>query len=172
MKTHKKESGVTLIETMTVVLLLMIMAAGMTAVFGFCTGTNKSQGDIATRTTELAQDKMEELMALNFGDANTDTTVFPAGVGGTGLGGAMAPSTTLGSTTQGAPVAGFVDYLDAKGNLLAGAAGAFYTRQWSITTNATGKLKTILVVTFASNTGGGPGVAASSPLVCLKSNTQ
>ena len=171
MRTQKKQSGVTLIETMIAVLLLLIMGAGMMGVFAFSIGTNKSQGELATRTTEYAQDKMEQLMALSYADGATDTTVYPsAPAGGSGLGGVMAGSTTVGGTTRGAAVANYVDYLDASGNLLIGAG--FYTRQWSITTNAAGNLKTITVAVFASNAAGGPGAAPSSTLVCLKSNNQ
>jgi hypothetical protein len=172
----KKESGTTLIETMIAVMLLMVMGAGMTAVFGFCTGINKSQGELSTRTTELAQDKMEQLLALSFSDGVSNTTVFPTTAsGGTGLGGVMAPSTTVGGTTKGSPVTNYVDYTDAYGTLLTSSTGAFFTREWSIST-PTGanpaNLKTITVVVYASTTAGGPGSAPSSTLVCAKTNNQ
>ena len=170
MQTRKKESGGSLTETMIAVMLLMVMGAGMTAVFGFCTGTNKSQGEIATRTTEYAQDKMEQLTALSYLDGSTNTTVYPsAPTGGTGLGGVMAGNATVGGTARGAAVLNYVDYLDVNGNL--SVTGALYTRQWSITTNAAGNLKTITVVVYASSAQG-PGAAPSSTLISMKSNNQ
>jgi Tfp pilus assembly protein PilV len=172
-KTRRSQSGVTLIETLISVLLLLALGAGMTSVFGFCTGMNKSQGEMATRTTELAQDKMEQLLALQFNDAASNTTVFPTATsGGTGLGGSMSASTTVGGTTKGSPVTNYVDYTDATGNLLTSSTGSFFTRQWSITTPAVtspANLKTITVVVYASTTAGGVGSAASTTLVCLKS---
>src|SRR5215472_11267314 len=169
MQTRRKESGGSLTETMIAVMLLMVMGAGMTAVFGFCTGTNKSQGEIATRTTEYAQDKMEQLTALSYLDGS-NTTVFPsAPTGGTGLGGKMAGNATVGGTAWGAAVPNYVDYLDVNGNL--SVTGALYRRQWSITTNAAGNLKTITVVVYASSALG-PGAAPSSTLISMKSNNQ
>ena len=173
-KARRKESGVTLIETMIAVMLLMLMGAGMTAVFGFCTGINKSQGELSTRTTELAQDKMEQLLALGFSDAASNTTVFPTTAsGGAGLGGSMAPSTTVGGITKGSPVTNYVDYTDAYGALLTTSTGAFFTRQWSISTPAganPANLKTVTVVVYASTTAGGVGSSPSSTLVCMKTN--
>lgn len=173
MKKRKNESGVSLMETMIAVVILMVLAAGMASSFGFCTGLNKNQGEVATRTIEMAQDKMEQLMALQYSDGTSNTTVFPTtAAGGTGLGGMMAGSTTVGGTTKGAPVTNYADYTDKNGNLLASSAGAFYTRQWSVTTNPGANLKTITVITYALNLDGGIGVSPSTTLVCMKSYNQ
>lgn len=175
-KARKSQSGVTLIETLISVMLLLAMGAGLTSVFGFCTGMNKSQGELATRTTELAQDKMEQLLALQFTDAGSNTTVFPtASSGGTGLGGVMGASATVGGTTKGSPVASYVDYTDWTGSLLTSSTGAFFTRQWSIATPAVtnpATMKTITVVVYAASTEGGAGSAPSTTLVCSKTNNQ
>jgi hypothetical protein len=82
------------------------------------------------RTTEYAQDKLEQLMALSFGDTTSDTRVFPATTaGGTGL-------TPGGSSDTSAPSANYVDYLDINGNVLAAGGGPpanwFYMRAWRI----------------------------------------
>jgi hypothetical protein len=74
---------------------------------------------------------MEQLLALTYTDTATDTRVFPvAAAGGTGL-------TVGGSADPANPVAGYVDYLDQNGNLLAVAnappVGWFYRRVWAIT---------------------------------------
>jgi hypothetical protein len=153
------------------------------------TQTTYAQGDVATRVTEYAQDKMEQLLSLNkdniisdgFNDATTDTTVFPAAVNaldgttsctGTspnicGLGGVMAASSTVGSIPPAAPVTYFVDYLDTNGNLLTSSTGAYYTRQWQVSTDSTGNLKTITVVA-SSVAAGMKGGAVSMKLVAIK----
>ena len=46
--------------------------------------TTENQGHLAARTTEYAQDKMEQLLVLSWGDSTSDTRVFPASdTGGT-----------------------------------------------------------------------------------------
>jgi hypothetical protein len=170
------QSGVTIIETMVAAVVLLIVVTGVLPVFIVGFQSTEQQGDIATRTTEYAQDKMELLMNLAFTDSTTNTTsaTYPAPIiGGPGLGGVMGPSTTVGSIPPAAPVVGYVDYLDANGNPLGPtAAGAFYTRQWSILTDsaATPTLKTITVVVTYLQAGGIQGKAPSTTLVCVKSS--
>lgn len=165
----RRRDGFTLLETMIAMTVLAVGVLGTAALFGVAIGTNKGQGEIGTRTIEYAQDKMEQLTALTYADAGTDTTTYPSTpVGGPGLGGAMGPNTTIGSVDPAAPVAQFVDYLDGSGNLVPGAQGALYTRQWMIQTDATGTMKTITVVAIASNSGGGRGLPPSTRLVCIK----
>ena len=165
------ERGVTLIETMMAALILIIVVVGLLPVFILGFQMNEQQGDIATRTTEYAQDKIESLVNLQFNDAATDTTQYPpAASGGTGLGGSMAASSTVGSLPPAAASAGYVDYLDVNGNLLTSATGAYYRRQWSITTDATGNLKTIAVDATSVQAAGIKGLAPSSELVYTKAN--
>ena len=55
----------------------------------------ESEGHLVARVTEYSQDKMEQLLSLAYGDASTDTRVFPAAAtGGTGLavGGSADPT--------------------------------------------------------------------------------
>ena len=168
-----RQQGVTILEVMIAVAILTVAVSGLLSAFTVVVALNKSQGEIATRATEYGQDKMEQLLALNFNDGTTDTTKYPpASTGGTGLGGAMAASTTVGGTTVSSPVSGYVDYLDASGNLLTSSTGAFYTRLWSISTDSTAKMKTITVVTSATTTAGAGGVVPSTTLVCMKAALQ
>ena len=183
------ERGSTLIETLIAAAILIIVVAGLLPVFMLATQTTYAQGDIATRVTEYAQDKMEQLLSLNkdniisdgFNDATTDTTVFPAAVNaldgttsctGTspnlcGLGGVMAASSTVGSIPPAAPVTYFADYLDSNGNLLTSSTGAYYTRQWQVSLDSTSCLKTIAVVA-SSVSAGLKGGAVSMKLVTIK----
>jgi len=145
------EAGVSLIETLIAMGLLLVVVAGLGSMGVIGLTTTENQGHLAARATEYAQDKMEQLLVLAYGDAVTDTRTFPAAAaGGTGLaiGGSSDPS---------APVAGYVDYLDQNGNLLpAGAgvpAGWFYARAWAITSPSVNLKQITVTATVASTLG-------------------
>src|SRR4051812_35144801 len=95
---RKPQSGMTLVETMIALAILLVVAAGVMVLAAVAVSTTETQGHLAARTAEYAQDKMEQLMALKFCDGGTDglsgtnTTVFPAVTvpAGTGLGGCTA----------------------------------------------------------------------------------
>lgn len=185
----RSERGSTLIETMVAIAILLIVVAGLMPVFVVGVQTTNQQADLATRTTEYAQDKMEQLLTLStinltsdgFNDGTTDTTVFPSVTDGStgctgsgantcGLGGTMAASTTVGSVPPAAAVKYFADYLDLNGNLLTSSTGAYYTRRWKVTTDSTATLKTITIVATAVQGAGVKGLAPSSTLVSVKSS--
>ena len=141
-----------LIETMIALAILMVVSVGVMVLAVIALSTTETQGHLTARTAEYAQDKMEQLMALTFCDggsngvSGTDTTVFPARTNpaGTGLAGCTAatignvpplpPPTPLtgGGLNTTAPVAGYVDYLDASGNLVGAGANWEYIRVWQI----------------------------------------
>ena len=171
-KPHKRKNnqrGATLIETMCAMVILLIGSMGAVGLLSVGVNQNWNQGDRATRVTEYAQDKMEQLLALNFTDGSSNTTVFPTGsTGGSGLGGTMSGSSTVGGVADGTTVTNYVDYIDSNGNLRTNSTNALYIRQWSITTNAAANLKTVTVVCRATVT------AANTPtpvttLVSMKS---
>ena len=167
---RRAQCGVTLIETMIAAIVLLVGVCGILNLFTVAVSQNSRQGDTATRTTVYGQDKMEQLLALSFNDAAANTTVYPTvSTGGTGLGGTMAGSATVGGITPASPVAHYVDYLDA-GAQQTSSAGANFMRQWTISTNAGGNLKTIPGLTTAKGWTGN-GLAPSTTLVCTKSNT-
>jgi hypothetical protein len=126
----RSDEGSSLVEVLVALFILLTLAAGLFSMAALALTQSENQGHLAARTAEYAQDKMEQLLVLAYGDEWTDTRFFPAAPnGGTGLaeGGSVDPA---------APVAGYVDYLDAQGNLLA-AAGAppqnwFYQRLWQV----------------------------------------
>lgn len=162
----RRESGVTLIETLIAIVLLLVGVVALMGVFSIGISQTKQQGDNGTKTTEYCLDKVEQLMALSFNDGATDTTVYPAApTGGTGLGGLMGGNQTVGSNNTSAPVDKYVDYFDGNGTLLTSSTGAIYTRAWSITSNATGTLKTITVTTTSAD----PSIL-SATVVCAKSS--
>ena len=81
-----REDGTTIIEVVISSAILVTLMAGLMSLAGLAISTTENQGHLAARTTEYAQDKMEQLLALSYGDNASDTTVFPAAIsGGTGL---------------------------------------------------------------------------------------
>jgi hypothetical protein len=162
--------GLSLIETMIAVLILLFGLVSVMSMFAVAVTQNANQGEFGTRTTEYAQDKMEQLLGLGFTDSATNTAVYPpAATGGTGLGASLSAGGTVGSVNTASPTTGYVDYLDFRGNLLSSSTGWFYKRQWSISLNAAGTLKTIRVVAITRSQAG-PGVMPSTTLVSYKTN--
>jgi len=162
------EAGITLIETMVALALLLIIVVGVMVMTMSAIATTENQGHLAARTAEYAQDKMEQLLALSYGDSTSDTTVFPsANSGGTGL-------STGGSSDPTAPTANYVDYLDASGNLLASAGGVaptgwFYIRVWKIEVPST-NLERITVCARTKSDVGPQGAIPQSTIVALKTS--
>ncbi len=146
----ERERGATIIETMIAMIILTIGVLGAMSLLSVAVTQNWNQGDRSTRTTEYAQDKMEQLLALSFSDGTSNTAQYPTqSTGGTGLGGSMSGNSTVGGIVAGTPVTQYVDYIDSAGNLQATDSGALYIRQWRISTNSSGNLKTITVVVRA-----------------------
>ena len=78
------DAGSSLAETMVATALLLVVVGGLGSMGVVGMMTTENQGHLAARTTEYAQDKMEQLLVLAWGDSVSDTRVFPAAViGGT-----------------------------------------------------------------------------------------
>jgi prepilin-type N-terminal cleavage/methylation domain-containing protein len=145
------ERGVTLLETVVALSILLIVAMGLLPLGVVAISTTESQGHLIARVTEYSQDKMEQLLSLAYNDSITDTrarvaTPFGTTSGGTGL-------AVGGSADPAAPVALYVDYLDARGTPVdaagtAAPAGWFYRRVWQISLPAgTTGIKQVSVTT-------------------------
>ena len=165
-RSKRAQAGMTLLETVVALALLLVVAAGMMSIAAVAMKTTENQGHLGARTAEYAQDKMEQLLALNYLDQCTDTTVFPAvincGVGqGLLAGGGLNPN---------APVAGYSDYVDTSGNPVAAGANWQYVRVWQITENVALKLKTITILTQVRSDVGQPSLLPQTTVACLKSN--
>jgi prepilin-type N-terminal cleavage/methylation domain-containing protein len=179
---RKSHAGMSLLETMIALTILLIVAAGMMGLATIATSTTETQGHLATRTTEYAQDKMEQLLALAFCDGPpnttaTDTTVFPAVVNasGTGLAGCTNPggnpptASSGGSLDPTNPATGYVDYLDTSGNLVSGTGNWEYIRVWQISVpSGSSGLKQIAVLAQAHYSVGKDGQMPRSTVVALK----
>src|SRR5947207_6964570 len=82
----RDEQGTTLIETTIASGILLVTLAGLMGMGALATMHTENQGHLAPRTTQYAQDKMEQLLALGYNDSTSNTVVFPAaGGGGSGL---------------------------------------------------------------------------------------
>ena len=189
MKTHVfREDGTTLIEVIIASGILVTLMAGLMSLLGLSIATTENQGHLAARTTEYAQDKMEQLLTMSYGDSTSDSTVpLVSGVmptTGTGLavGGSYNPAT---------PVTKYVDYLDQSGNLCGSTSALavlpvsarcpapvgttppdnwFYQRVWKVElpTGTTGLKQITVTATIARGFGGG--TKAVSTLTVLKSS--
>jgi hypothetical protein len=159
------DAGSSLAETMVATALLLVVIGGLGSLGVVGMITTENQGHLAARTTEYAQDKMEQLLVLAWGDNASDTRVFPAtDAGGTGLaiGGNSNPAT---------PVAGYADYLNKSGTLVAGVSGAapadwYYKRVWAVSSPATNLKQIVVTVTVKSSLG--QAKPATSTVTALK----
>lgn len=163
-----------MLETLVAAAVMLIGICGVMSLFTVAALKNASQGTQASRCTEYAQDKMEQLMALqNFFDTWSDTTVVPTNTattaGGTGL-------ATGGSIYPNAPAVGYKDYITEGSGT--GAAiyatkqpNSAYVRQWNIAPTSDANVKTI-TVTVASLLVSGSGATPSTTLVAQKTNFQ
>ena len=133
------EQGFSFIEVMIALMLIMIVAMGVGGLFATTIKSTHSARN-QTSTTTLAEQKMEQLRSLTWGfdssgmnlpvsDTTTDLAMTPPTNTGTGLN--PSPANSLDVNT-----AGFVDYIDGRGQWLGtGAtptAGAKFIRRWNI----------------------------------------
>ena len=179
------EDGTTLVEVLIASGILVTLMAGLMGLLGLSISTTENQGHLAARTTEYAQDKMEQLLTMSYGDSTSDSTVplvsgqMPATGTGLAVGGSYDPA---------APVTKYVDYLDQSGNLCGSPSALaatppcaapvgttpptnwFYQRVWKVelVTGTTGLKQITVTATIARGFGGGN--KALSVLTVLKSS--
>jgi Tfp pilus assembly protein PilV len=162
----RSDAGLSLIETMFALSLLMIASLGLIPLGIIATTTTENQGHLMARTTEYSQDKLEQLLALSYGDVVSDTrapTTLAAGGSGLAVGG---------SSNAAAPVALYVDYLDAEGTMIpsvgtAAPDGWYYKRVWLVE-QAAANLKRITVTTTVVGAVGSVGRIPTATVASLK----
>ena len=162
----RSERGTTLIETVIATSLLLVVMVGLLSMSALATIYTENHGHLEARTTEYAQDKMEQLLALVYTDAVTNPIVFPAApVGGSGL-------AIGGSADTAAPVNGYVDWLSNEGDLLGGGTTPptnwFYQRVWQISALTAGVKQITVTTTVKSSVG--QALIPRSTVVALKSS--
>jgi len=164
---RRTQSGFTLLETIVALGILAVVAAGILPMALIATKTTENQGHLMARTTEYAQDKLEQLLSLSWGDTTSDTRVFPvAANGGSGLaiGGSLDPA---------APAATYVDYLDIDGNVVAANGGNapanwYYERVWQVTSPRANLKQVAVLAIVRLSAAGGAGSIPQSTIVALK----
>ncbi len=112
--------GFTLVETLIATGLLVTALAGLAQLLAMSVRFTRDAGQSGVALMG-AQDKLESLRALRFGYDDSGEPVTDA---------RLDPSPSM-ALSENAP--GYVDWLDASGVALAGAAGAAYVRRWRIT---------------------------------------
>jgi hypothetical protein len=144
------ERGVSLIEITFAGAILITAMVGIMGAIPTTLKITENEGHLSARTAEYAQDKMEQLLALAYSDAVSDTTQSPTvGSGGLGL-------TVGGSADSAAPVASYVDFLRADGTPMcpctgtAGPSGWYYERVWQVSQAGT-NLKQLTVTATVAN---------------------
>lgn len=169
----RSERGTSLIETMIACAVLLVTLTGLAGITTVATSTTENEGHLSARTTEYAVDKMEQLLALAYGDAQSNTTVFPSTTeGGTGLaeGGSADPED---------PEDGYSDYLDHFGNPLCTVdspcegeppADWYYMRAWEISTPVGAANLKQITITSTIRVSVGGALRARSTVVALKTN--
>lgn len=162
----KSDAGTTMIEVAVASTILLVALLGLLSMASVATVFTENHGHLEARTTEYAQDKMEQLLALAYSNSASNTVVFPAAAaGGTGLtpGGSSNPST---------PVDGYVDWLGNDGGLLGGGttrpAAWFYQRVWQITSPSPGIKRITVVATVRASVG--RSLIPKSTVVALKAS--
>jgi prepilin-type N-terminal cleavage/methylation domain-containing protein len=162
------QRGFSLLETMIALCILAVVAAGVLPLGILAAKMSENQGHLSARTAEYAQDKIEQLVALAYGDTTSNTRVFPAlNTGGSGL-------AIGGSINTAAPSALYADYLDVNGDVMPAAggppAGWYYMRAWQII-QVRANLKQIIVVARVNALAfGGPGLLPQSTVSVLKTS--
>ena len=160
------ERGTTLIETSIASAILLVVTVGLLSMAALATTYTENHGHLEARTTEYAQDKMEQLLAIAYDDQFTNTVVFPAvSPGGTGL-------AVGGGVDTAAPVNGYVDWLEQDGDLLGGGTAPpatwFYERVWQVTQPSAGVKQITVTATVRSSVGSA--LIPKSTVVALKSS--
>ena len=161
------DRGFGLVETLVALLILLVVTVGVLPLALVSTRATENQGHLMARTTEYAQDKLEQLLALAYGDTTTDTRVFPSpDVGGSGL-------TPGGSIDPDAPVNLYVDYLDINGTLIpAGGgnapAGWFYKRVWQVSVPSANLKRVTVTAIVRTAAAGGSGRIPQATVAALK----
>jgi len=155
--------GMSLLETVIALTILVLISVGIMSLTAVALETTENQGHLQSRVAEYAQDKMEQLLALQYPDTQTDTTVFPSAITGAGTG--LTPG---GSLNANAPVVGYSDYVDKSGNPVAAGGNWQYVRVWQIT-QLGANMKQISILTQVRYGVGQAGVLPRSTISCLKS---
>ncbi len=158
------QRGFSLLEAMVASFIMLIGIGGLMALFVIAAAKNAGQGDQATRTTEYAQDKMEQLMALNFNDSTT------LGVGSASTANGCTGCGLAGPGSVTSAVTNYVDYVNPTNAtpITASSTGALYVREWSVATTSTNVKVITVYVKALFSTDAVQSLAPSTTLISVK----
>jgi Tfp pilus assembly protein PilV len=168
-----KQRGFTVLETMFATMILLIGVTGLMTLFVVAGVRNAGNGDQATRTTEYAQDKIEQLLALTYTDTTSNVTGFPTTANGCSACGLTVGGSLTSLTTN------YFDYIDTTGAPVAAITSpnsAAYTRYWLVETPSglTGMkritVKVVANLTLGTNSIGTSSLSPTTTLVSFKSS--
>jgi type II secretory pathway pseudopilin PulG len=156
-KSFSSERGFTLAEVAVATGMLAVVALSVAQMFALATERNLNAKQQVSTTT-MATQKMEQLRGLTFAydtsglglpvtDTTTNLTLCTPDASGGGLN--PSPSDSLEENR-----AGFVDYLDARGNCIGTGttppAGATFTRRWAIVPLPTNPNNTLVLTVLVT----------------------
>ncbi len=160
-KKSKNNSGMTLIESLIAMTILLVGLLSMAQVLAVSVIASKTHGRDAGKTTAAAREKMEELNSLDFSDTSANVTQnapFPSDGVGLTAGGSIHPAD---------PVQGYCDYLNETGGRMTSGSPS-YTRQWQIIDDAANPNVKTIAVSVTSNRSFEYGAAPSTTIVTQK----
>ncbi len=161
----RNDQGFSLVETMIATLIAFMAVTGLGFTVFVAMVANRNQGQETTRLTTIADEKIEELVRLNYTDVSTNTTLVKDSGWNIGLTASPAGEdmkVLAACPASGTPNEGYVDFLDVNGtaaqdfcaniistnNLNGTGQGWSYQRRWQII-QLTAALKQITVVVYS-----------------------
>jgi hypothetical protein len=179
---------VSLIEAMIAIFVALMGVFSLGSVIFHATVLNKNHGTENTRATIYAQDKIENLLALNFTNCVKSAPSQPISCNSTGIsasgwtqgllsGGALTPLQVKCPDTG--PSVGYVDYLDVRGLKITGSSctavdntTTAYIRQWEIRdlSSSGPALKQITVAVYAQDAATSVGAKPIAVVTSVLSN--
>jgi prepilin-type N-terminal cleavage/methylation domain-containing protein len=155
------QRGFTVLEVMIATLIFLVASTGILGMITVAAVRNAGHGAQGTRTTEYASSKMEQLMALQFTSLGpstmTPSTSYPS----------PFPATTAGNCAD----PNYCDYIVQGTNsdtVSTSPTGAGYMRQWQISLDPTGNVKTVTVIATSLQVIGT--IAPSTTLISQRTN--
>jgi len=142
----RNEGGFSILEAVFASFIMIVGIGGLMALFTIAVVKNAGQGDQATRCTEYAQDKMEQLLALSYTDTTSQVagaTTVCATCTGYASGAGLTPTASC-NLTPASPATNYVDYVSSGEVVSTTATGALYVREWCVQSNSN-NTKTITV---------------------------
>ena len=148
----RRQRGFNMLELLLATVVFLIGITGLMALATVAIAKTSSHGEQGTKTVEYAQDKMEQILALNYTTAAVDTTTdlsqstisSVVATAGTGLTANPTCDFSNPVTTN-----CYIDYVSGSGVASNSSSGAQYMRMWKIVDDSSSLSKTVTVYVIA-----------------------